>query len=57
MGNNTTVAFLVALGLLSSFTALNKTLQRYRLEMGIMMTLSIPGALLIYLGFNPDIAQ
>lgn len=56
MDNNTTVALIVTLGLLLSFSAINKLVARHPLEMGIMLTMSVPGALLIYLGFNPNIA-
>lgn len=56
MDNNTTVALLVTLGLLLSFSAINKLVARHPLAMIATVTLALPGALLIYLGLNPNIA-
>lgn len=55
MDNDTTVAFLAALGLVLSFSSINKLVARNRLAWVVMVTLSLPGAMLIYIGFNAHI--
>lgn len=52
MGNNTTVAFLVALGLLSSLSALNHLMLRHPAVACIAALELVLGPLFIYIGFN-----
>lgn len=56
MDNDTTVAFLATLGLPLSFSGINKLVARNRLAWVVMVTLTLPGVLLIYIGFNPSTA-
>lgn len=55
MGNDTTIAFIVVLAALSSFTAFNKVMVRRPVALSIVAIPATVGVLLIYVGLNPAI--